>query len=246
MAKNQPWFPVQGLNLQPMRLAYVAICFCLMLHLAYRAYRGRADDLIETRRLFRVGFCLLLSLIMILIIAITEYSRRENALDTSYIFLLAPTLAMALALWSARLNPQTMALEPKKLYSLQSEPFVETTFQTPHMLLLERLMMKEHVFRQHGLTVTKLAKEMNMPERKLREFINKKLGYRNFSSFLNEYRIEDAKTQLSDSNCRHLPILTIAYDAGFASISPFNAAFKVATGLSPSAFRKKALSLVDA
>ena len=39
-----------------------------------------------------------------------------------------------------------------------------------------------------------------------------------------------------------IPVLTIALDAGFASITPFNRAFKADTGLTPTEFRQMALA----
>ncbi|MDU6560307.1 MAG: helix-turn-helix domain-containing protein, partial [Streptococcus vestibularis] len=66
-------------------------------------------------------------------------------------------------------------------------------------------------------------------------------GHRNFSAFLNRYRLDDAKAALSDPGQRDVPILTIAIDAGFQSIGPFNRAFKAATAMTPSEFRRQAL-----
>jgi AraC-like DNA-binding protein len=39
-----------------------------------------------------------------------------------------------------------------------------------------------------------------------------------------------------------VPVLTIALDAGFQSIGPFNRAFKTETGLTPTEYRKQAES----
>jgi AraC-like DNA-binding protein len=36
------------------------------------------------------------------------------------------------------------------------------------------------------------------------------------------------------------PILLIAFDCGFASVGPFNRAFKAETGLTPRMFRRRA------
>jgi AraC-like DNA-binding protein len=38
-----------------------------------------------------------------------------------------------------------------------------------------------------------------------------------------------------------VPVLTIAMDAGFQSIGPFNRAFKAATDLTPTEFRRRAV-----
>jgi len=55
-------------------------------------------------------------------------------------------------------------------------------------------------------------------------------------------RIDEARASLSDISQRDVPVLTIAMDAGFQSIGPFNRAFKVDTGLTPTEFRRDALA----
>lgn len=107
---------------------------------------------------------------------------------------------------------------------------------------LERLMMVERAYRQEGLTIGSLAAQMNLPEYRLRELINEGLGHRNFNAFLNRYRIEEAKAALADSSQKDVSVLTIAMDAGFQSLGPFNRAFKADTGLTPSEFRRLALA----
>ena len=107
---------------------------------------------------------------------------------------------------------------------------------------LEHLMAVERVYRQEGLTIAVLAAKLDLPEHRLRQVINEGLGYRNFNAFLNRYRIDDAKAALADSSQREVPVLTIAIDAGFQSIGPFNRAFKADTGLTPTEFRRDALA----
>jgi AraC-like DNA-binding protein len=46
----------------------------------------------------------------------------------------------------------------------------------------------------------------------------------------------------ADPTQKQVPVLTIAMDAGFQSIGPFNRAFKVATGQTPTEFRRDALA----
>ena len=107
---------------------------------------------------------------------------------------------------------------------------------------LDRLMSVERIYRQEGLTIAMLAARLDLPEHRLRQVINEGLGHRNFNAFLNRYRIDDAKASLSDVGQRDVPVLTIAMDAGFQSIGPFNRAFKADTGLTPTEFRRDALA----
>ena len=81
-----------------------------------------------------------------------------------------------------------------------------------------------------------------MPEYRLRQAINEGLGHRNFNAFLNRYRIDEAKAALSDPTQQDVAVLTIAMDAGFQSIGPFNRAFKAESGLTPTEFRRDALA----
>jgi AraC-like DNA-binding protein len=110
---------------------------------------------------------------------------------------------------------------------------------------LDHLMTVERTYRQEGLAIGALAARLDVPEHRLRQAINEGLGYRNFNAFLNRYRIEDARLALSDVTQREVPILTIAMDAGFQSLGPFNRAFKAETGVTPTEFRREALSRQD-
>ncbi|QOZ27609.1 AraC family transcriptional regulator [Bradyrhizobium sp. CCBAU 51753] len=105
---------------------------------------------------------------------------------------------------------------------------------------LRHLMATERSYRQEGLTIGVLAVRLGMPEYRLRTLINDGLGHRNFNAFLNRYRLDEAKAALADRGQAEVPVLTIALDAGFQSLAPFNRAFKADTGLTPTEFRRRA------
>ena len=106
---------------------------------------------------------------------------------------------------------------------------------------LERLMTIDRAHRQDGLTIGSLANQLGLPEYRLRRLINQALGYRNFNSFVNRYRIAEVRTALADPSQADVPVLTIGLDAGFSSLGPFNRAFKAETGVTPSEYRRLAL-----
>lgn len=117
------------------------------------------------------------------------------------------------------------------------------TVNPARVAALERAMTVDRVYRQDGLTIAQLAERLGMPEYRLRRLINQALGYRNFNSFLNFYRIAEAKAALADPAQAEVPVLTIALDAGFSSLGPFNRAFKTETGMTPSEFRRQGLPI---
>ena len=103
---------------------------------------------------------------------------------------------------------------------------------------LLRLMADERIYRLENLTIGTLATKLGVPEYRLRRLINQRLGYRNFNTFLNNHRIEEAKAALADPTQAEVPVITLAMDAGFQSLGPFNRAFKATTGVTPSEYRR--------
>jgi AraC-like DNA-binding protein len=102
---------------------------------------------------------------------------------------------------------------------------------------LEKLVRDEEVWRREGLTIGALAGLAGTPEHRLRRLINDGLGHRNFAEFLNAHRIDAAKRELADPAAAERSISEIAFALGYASLGPFNRAFKEATGVTPTAWR---------
>ena len=107
---------------------------------------------------------------------------------------------------------------------------------------LQRLMAEDRAYRSEDLSLASLASRLAVPEYRLRRLINQRLGHRNFSAYVNGWRLAEAQAALTNPAQRDLPVLTIALDAGFQSIGPFNRAFKAATGRTPSEFRREKLA----
>ena len=103
-------------------------------------------------------------------------------------------------------------------------------------------MSEAHAYRAEDLSVASLAARLAVPEYRLRRVINQRLGHRNFNAYVNGLRLAEARAALADPQMRERPVLTIALDVGFGSIGPFNRAFKAATGLTPTEFRKERLA----
>lgn len=99
-------------------------------------------------------------------------------------------------------------------------------------------MVDEKLFLDSGLNIHQLAEDLNTNSKYISTLINQEFGI-NFVSFINEYRIEEAKNMLLDVDKSHLTIEGICYDSGFKSKSVFNVVFKKMTGLTPTGFIKE-------
>ena len=204
--------------------------------------RGRAADLIEPRRRMRLALSIVVSSAIAWIV-VAELGlprwpppdgwRATNALG---MFVLATTIAVAMLGWR---DPALVVAPPK------AEPDAPPRPEADDTVLLARLdaeMRRERLYRQEGLTITAVAARLGAPEYRLRRAINQGLGARNFNAYLNGFRLGETREALADPTQRDVPILTIALDAGFGSVAPFNRAFRTAMGCTPSDFRARALS----
>lgn len=115
--------------------------------------------------------------------------------------------------------------------------------------LLQRLadaMDVQQAWRDPELSVATLAARIAVPEYVLRRLVHERLGHRNFAAYVNEYRLEEVAARLRDPLLARRPILTLALEAGFGSIGPFNRAFRGRYGITPSAFRAQVPGAGDA
>jgi AraC-like DNA-binding protein len=95
---------------------------------------------------------------------------------------------------------------------------------------LENLMVEKELYKNSNLTLQDLAQEINITSHQLSQFLNNNLG-KNFTSFINEFRINEACKIIKSSEKYTLE--SIGYDVGFNSKSTFFAAFKRHTGKTP-------------
>ncbi|SNY95163.1 helix-turn-helix domain-containing protein [Flagellimonas pacifica] len=103
---------------------------------------------------------------------------------------------------------------------------------------IRHLFIKEEVFLDNSISLESIAEKLSVPPRKLSQCINEN-EQKNFSDFVNGYRIEKAKAMLSDPKYAQEKIIAVAYDCGFGNVTSFNLAFKAKTQLTPSQFRNK-------
>jgi AraC-like DNA-binding protein len=87
------------------------------------------------------------------------------------------------------------------------------------------------------LTLSQLAAETGISSHILSQVINEQFEL-NFFDLVNQYRVEEFKKRIINSEYENFSLLGIALDCGFNSKSAFNRIFKKATGLTPSQFKE--------
>lgn len=226
-------------------MRWTPIVFAL-LAIAAAAAQWRAD-LVEPRRRLRV-WIVAMGTVYTLVTAAARLASRDGRLSDAMASLDTAMLLALVAVMATRLlRLQRSALfrppgAPEAAAATPAEPHAADPAEERLAVALQRLMREDRAYRDEALTVAALAARLGAPEYRVRRLINQRLGHRNFNAYVNGFRLDDARRWLADPVQRDVPILTIALDAGFGSIGPFNRAFKAATGMTPSEFRRQGLA----
>mgnify|MGYP001142647945 CR=1 FL=1 len=225
----------------------------LMIHVLWLTWRDHRSDLLPQRRVLRlwlgpgIGLYILTVLTVEVIHPAGDVPGWLSLLNLLGIFLVTLWLSLRLEDLLELLAPahsKKTRVNASSIFNLAAENQTEKEKDSSDQPALQRLhmaMQDEQLWRRETLSVTELAKHLGLAEYRLRRLINGALGQRNFNSYLNQFRISAACEQLADPARRRLPILSIALDVGFASIGPFNRAFKAQLGITPSEFRREKL-----
>ena len=103
---------------------------------------------------------------------------------------------------------------------------------------MNELMEQERLYSQEDISLKHLAEVLSITPHQLSQLLNELLNT-NFNSYVNQYRINEAKHILINEPERS--VLSIAYAVGFNSKSSFYEAFSRFTGKTPHTFRKELL-----
>ncbi len=221
----------------------------LAVHVLVTVLRDYRSDLVDARRRLRAVLVFGLGLAA-LAVAAGEIAAGAEWVDAQALRpLQAATLwalASAFLIASARLRPSLFPQSARK-QDVEDVAMPDTAQATVGSLsprdraVLTRLesAIAEGALFEEGMSIGRLAERVGAPEHRLRKIINSGLGFRNFSAFLNASRIPRAQALLADPAQAEMQITQIALEVGFASLGPFNRAFREQTGMAPSEWRAR-------
>lgn len=241
-------FGAEFATTRPAMIARAVAPGALVLLALVQTVKDWRSDLVEGRRRLRL-FIVAATAVHTAAVAAVELTFGTQQVPPVLHTVNAGALAMIAAVVAALLlhadievilaDPPVLAT-PSQPRAPLGEPPRDEPVDPAVIATLERLMTVDRLYRQEGLTIGALAGRLGLPEHRLRRTINRGLGFRNFNEYLNRHRLADARQALADATQADVPILTIALDAGFQSLGPFNRAFKADTGMTPTEFRRAA------
>ena len=207
------------------------------------AIKGFSNDLVVERRQERVIFIFCVASLLLVMVgnrgvwvwgAITEgVARAVVPLPTELYSVYAYCILVGLFLWKFRLVNLSVIQDPG-VESQNVDNDVQLGHERELINKIKACMKQEKVFLEAGLTVSDLAAQVGSQEYLVRRAINNRMGYKNFSEFLNYYRINESIRLLADSDD---PITAIGFGVGYGSLSSFYKAFKNVHGVTPKHYR---------
>ena len=214
-----------GLN-----LIFNALTLAVPIHLAFLIVTGWRNDLIQQRRQFRLLLLCWVFVGIFIILIMEDANSSSNIKSLVRVALTFPPVWLVI-LVSTRMHTTANIAAPKRQI-WNTSPIGEAHF--PALKRLMGVIESDKIYLDATLTISVLSKKCGVSEYQMRNLINGHLGSTNFSTFINSYRINEAKVRLMQSP---EPITSVALDCGFQTLSTFNRAFRKIEGLTPSEFR---------
>jgi len=208
----------------------------LISHALFIAAQQWRNDLVQERRYIRGGVICVSGLYIFLVIFLDQLLNIQwLGFDLIKAFLLA-VLIIGINFFLFRLREsslfETVSITNKGVAGVNKAPSKELS-------RVISAMVEEKLYQQDGLTISSFAKHLSIHEYKLRKLINGEMNYRNFNDFLNFYRIKEVSEKLTQTDFVQTPVLTLALESGFRSLSSFNKVFKETHAITPTQYRKK-------
>lgn len=229
----------QALEDRGLSWVLVTLGLTMVAHLAWRLIRDRADDLIDRRRRARGAVIAVLAGQLLLDLGLDLAFGLDWGPQSFTILQNAALLAFTAWLLTLDPAPGTPVQAPAIPRLIPRPAFPPAEFGADPILAarLRKLMEVDHLYLDPDLGFDDFVRAMAAPERAVRRLINQQLGHDHFRTFLNAYRVAEARRRLAAPEHRSDKLIAIALDSGFASLPSFNRVFRDLQGCSPSAFR---------
>lgn len=101
---------------------------------------------------------------------------------------------------------------------------------------LKEAVAANRLYEDPELTLATLGEKLKIHPHELSRIVNMGME-KNFSDFINEFRVRDVARKMQDPAHDQLTLLGIAYESGFNSKTTFNRVFKEMTGKTPAEYK---------
>ena len=213
--------------------AVVLPIFYLSLSIWQMWFRKPSENLVYQPLVLLISLLILwLFLGIVGITGSVTFSKRLLELDTLIISLIIISFYLVSIRYPYLMQYGTIPPKNKKY----AKSYLDKINQKSISRQLKIIMEEEKLFCDEDLSLGRLSEAVELTKNQLSQFLNTYYGM-NFNSFVNGYRVDEAKNMLLNEPKRQ--IISIAFAVGFNSYSAFHMTFKKVTGQTPAEFRRK-------
>lgn len=141
---------------------------------------------------------------------------------------------VSLLLWLYKKSNKPIATDLPLKYANSN---LDTHTLDQYQQQIEAYLHTEKVYLDPQLTLVKLSQQLGLSRKDISQVINQQHG-QNYSNYIAQLRVEEAKKLLQNPQYDHYKIASIAYESGFNSLSSFNNHFKRVVGQTAQSYRK--------
>ena len=205
----------------------ISVIFILLV--IYEALKNKENDLVISRLQKRNVFAIFSSFIALMSL---YYFFVDDPMRLPTKFVLLQNIFVSLFIilfFSDQFQFKTLFVIPSNSKQQKGDSLIQERI----IEKLNSVFEEEKIYSTEGITISKLSEIINEKEYLIRRTINQQLGYTNFNSYLNHYRIDEARRLIKENQYKELTFQEIAFRMGYQSVATFNRAFKNETGKTP-------------
>ena len=206
---------------------YVALSIFLLIPLLKKLTRR---ETVKTFEKWAMGICLAVTILFICYIWAYLNITKGSYINGALWFSLIIYGVIFLLLYRKKTN-DLFSLSPQKYADKKLDQ--EDTDRI--ITRLKKAMTEKELFKNPNLKISEVARELNIPSHQLSQVLNDHIN-KNFTLFVNEYRIAEACVILSQPTS--FTIDAVGEEVGFHSKSTFYTTFKKLKGVTPSAYQQ--------
>jgi AraC-like DNA-binding protein len=217
------------------------ICTVLIIFYSLKAEKllqlsnSKTTNIIKDRTKWIVRVLLILRIysILIILVVLTDLFFFDYAFNKSYHY----PVFIGMALVTYWLGIEGFNKKNEMIVKVKSILDPKEALQLNQIASkLKKLMQEEKLFKNPDLNLTGLSKQLDIKPYLTTKCLNI-IFEKKFNDFINEYRIEELKNLLKNSENNKYTLLSLAFESGFNSKASFNRAVKKLTGKSPSSLK---------
>lgn len=225
---------------------------CLLVLAAWEGFRGLSKvqgPQFWQRLLFLSSYCSAVMVCTVLVNfagspeAIAQFSKVLSTVCAIQIILVTQILIYWRFHHKPEGNPNISLIsvedsDTTKTGSVDNKNFYENEADQVLAKQIQQVLEQQNMYLQANLKVADLARHMSVSEYRISRVFRHHFNAKNFNQFINEMRINHAKTLLKNTENIQWPILVVGLESGFASVGPFTRAFKSSCDMTPNQYRQ--------